>query len=1141
MLLEAAFKVVMAFSGPAVIAGDLNTTLDTLPAWDLLQNSGWIDAAQWSAQALRHPLQPTCRDATRHSFILVNPKAAQALRVADVVSDFYFDSHPLLLGCFDLEVFKAPRWKCLLPKAFDKVLLDSNMLESSAANVSSRLTDVVSDCILSNNLAKGFQCWAQECESVFMSSAVWSDGQPRKLPPGYRGRCHKFKPVQQPCSVPLFPKARDGDFDAALTQGNIFLRRLLRQVHRLQSLCRLTKRILVQALPPNHGCVRSAAQLWEACKAAKGFPGSFCQWLLFDKGVFMPMACPPLPLCEEIYTVVRDFFESQQRQYILTKAAETREELILDWKRGAGGKAFAQLRSFDQPPLSHVVQEIPLSCRRVRWPKSGRTKIPLQSLPDIRVGDVLEYHGQEFLVQRVHAGAVSVFPRLSPREWPPRILLKKTLVDPAEADVEIRHTWGQWFHRDASTSLDDWDDAISFIEGTLRPFEPMPYTHFDVRKWTHLLKGVSTKSARGSCGFTVKELKLIPASMLPALFELFHALEEGASWPESLVFAMVICLPKIEGSCTALQIRPITILSRLYRCWARYRSTEIAEWMSSKLPPTLAGGVKGMSVTDINAMMALYLETSFSQGLSRLGGVFDIIKCFNALPRAPLLWLMLYLGINPCYVEAYENMLSSFTRTFLLQGVAGVAECSETGFPEGCSLSVIVMTCVAYLAHEVLSTDGTCPFVFADNWSFASKTFDDCKAAFDILCRLCDAFKLRLAPEKSWVWATTPDLRKRLQNVSYGGVRIPLMCTFGQALVQVSKSEFKSWRAAAAKALGFNRPGLFEKLHQLPETVWRFGLVPLVADTWPLLVRLRAAPLCFQHPTACNALHIFVDGSCYWPNRKLSSVAASAAVIANMSCKGEGVVHSSVLPGCEQTNDRAEVYAIVLALQLSKQCTIYSDCKYAVDAAQERIDHLHKGSRPPLMKHMDLWEVFDLLVADREEGAVVFVKVKAHLDLTSALPPFLDMCRHYNNLADSAAKHAVRNAELFSFSQLLVMNAKQEEMINVVKQYHAFLIQCARFEFAKSADARATPRFEISVLDVSSACFSHQALVEDDALRHCPYSQAFARALLAWANELQWACNHTHADTSMTELLVNFIFSTGLRPPVNINKFRAKK
>ena len=37
------------------------------------------------------------------------------------------------------------------------------------------------------------------------------------------------------------------------------------------------------------------------------------------------------------------------------------------------------------------------------------------------------------------------------------------------------------------------------------------------------------------------------------------------------------------------------------------------------------------------------------------------------------------------------------------------------------------------------------------------------------------------------------------------------------------------------------------------------------------------------------------------------------------------------------------------------------------------------------------------------------------------------------------------------------------------------------------------------------------------------------------------ASSHSHANTSMTELLVNFIFSTGLRPPVNTNKFRAGK
>ena len=1152
LLLEAAFKIVTDFKGPSIIAGDLNTTLDSLPTWALLRNHGWLDAAVWSAQALRHPLQPTCRDATRHSFLLVNSRAAQALRVADVVPDFYFDSHPLLLGCFELQVFKAPRWQCLLPKTFDSVMFDAASLEEFAADDAPRLARSVANCVQSNNLAKGFQCWARECENLFMNSAVWSDGQKRTLPPGYRGRCLKFKPVQQPCSVPVIPKARDGDFDAALSQGNIFLRRLLRQVHRLQSLCRMTKRILVHSLAPDHGCVASAVQLWNACKHAKGFPGSFCQWLLYDQGIFMTMTLPPYALCEEISAVVRKFFETQQRLYILTKAVETREELLLDWKRG-GAKAFAQLRSFDQPPLSQVVQEIPLSCKKVRWPKTGRTKIPLKSVPDVRAGDLLEYHGQEFLVKSVHESAVSVHPRLTPQEWPPKLVLRKTLVHPAEVDAEIRGTWGKWFHRDVSASTDDWDDAIAFIDTRLPDFDPMPYAPFEVCRWVHVLKGVSCKSARGSCGFSVQELKSIPKFMLPALFDLFHALEAGAAWPEALVFALVVCLPKTDGACTALQIRPITILSRLYRCWARYRSTEIVEWLSSKLPPTIAGGVKGMSVTDITAMVAHYLESSFDQGLPRLGAVFDIVKCFNALPRFPLLWMMIHLGINPCYVQAYENMLASFTRTFLVQGMAGVAEHSETGFPEGCSMSVIAMTCMAYLAHEVLSKDGTCAFVFADNWSFASNTLHACKAAYQALGRLCDAFLLELSPEKSWVWATTRKFRRQLQRVLYNGVRIPLAwhakdlgvdvnytrrrqksiwklrfhkmknsmmkvrqsklpmcfkqrlafagcsskCNFGQALLQVSKSEFKSWRSATAKALGCNGPGenakialaltgddcdpqfldllqrccfwrrflwkftvfqeeflrllnkgglanrpagslarsalllgwtvegaalihpwfgsldwlrctgkflhfalsqtwmrtvcaeltesrpgfnlhavdlqgmqrllvqlqpdelgivkffanggnytndivskwdfsrdsmcpncqlpdsrfhrifecqaydcfrsrfpgLFSQLRRLPEAVWRFGLVPLCADAWPLLKQLRVQPLCHTHPTTRTALHIFVDGSCFWPTNRLSSVAASAAVIADMSCKTDGTVHSCVLPGSEQSND----------------------------------------------------------------------------------------------------------------------------------------------------------------------------------------------------------------------------------------------
>ena len=48
------------------------------------------------------------------------------------------------------------------------------------------------------------------------------------------------------------------------------------------------------------------------------------------------------------------------------------------------------------------------------------------------------------------------------------------------------------------------------------------------------------------------------------------------------------------------------------------------------------------------------------------------------------------------------------------------------------------------------------------------------------------------------------------QRLALGGCSSK--CTFGQSLIQISKSDFKSWRAAAAKALGFNGPGENSKI-----------------------------------------------------------------------------------------------------------------------------------------------------------------------------------------------------------------------------------------------------------------------------------------------------------------------------------------
>ena len=161
-----------------------------------------------------------------------------------------------------------------------------------------------------------------------------------------------------------------------------------------------------------------------------------------------------------------------------------------------------------------------------------------------------------------------------------------------------------------------------------------------------------------------------------------------------------------------------------------------------------------------------------------------------------------------------------------------------------------------------------------------------------------------------------------------------------------------------------------------------FGLNTPLHSTLAAFPALHSASLQLTAPSNNDTLQIFVDGSCFWSQNRMLS--AAAAVFADVSCKGEGVMHSLVLPGCEQSNDRADVCAILLALQLTLRCTVYSDCQYAVDAARVRMECLHTRRKPPAMTHNDLWEKIDTLLADRPPGSAEFANVKAHVNSCAA-------------------------------------------------------------------------------------------------------------------------------------------------------------
>lgn len=123
---------------------------------------------------------------------------------------------------------------------------------------------------------------------------------------------------------------------------------------------------------------------------------------------------------------------------------------------------------------------------------------------------------------------------------------------------------------------------------------------------------------------------------------------------------------------------------------------------------------------------------------------------------------------------------------------------------------------------------------------------------------------------------------------------------------------------------------------------------------------------------------IYVDGSCT-SDKKLDLQAGIGIYF-----KDKEIRVSEKLPGKEQTNNRAELYAVLRALELCNDnvstLEIRSDSEYVINIFERWIEGWKKRNwekRKGEIKNKDLIKKIDKLICDRV-GKVFFIHVRAH-------------------------------------------------------------------------------------------------------------------------------------------------------------------
>ena len=254
------------------------------------------------------------------------------------------------------------------------------------------------------------------------------------------------------------------------------------------------------------------------------------------------------------------------------------------------------------------------------------------------------------------------------------------------------------------------------------------------------------------------DLKSLPRAALADLAQILSA-PCHAGFPAYMMRARVAVLGKVDVPRQASQARPITILSCLYRLWARVLTYQVLACRSRCLPQSVQGCLKGRSSTDLAYWIQHKTEGAMDSGTECSGCALDLIKAYNTLPRPPMYWLLQFLGWDPALVCFWATSMEAVERSFQTHRSLGPGVPASAGAFEGDPVAVLGMIgfCVAY---DLIIGQHATPRSFVDNWGWSVQDKHQHRPTIHALHDFTDAARLRVDWKKTYVFATNGDTRR---------------------------------------------------------------------------------------------------------------------------------------------------------------------------------------------------------------------------------------------------------------------------------------------------------------------------------------------------------------------------------------------
>jgi len=333
-------------------------------------------------------------------------------------------------------------------------------------------------------------------------------------------------------------------------------------------------------------------------------------------------------------------------------------------------------------------------------------------------------------------------------------------------DALVRYAWLPVFQMYKEREKPSWKGFCDRFGRYLPEKHDMTIAILTGGKLRATLGRMRSTSAPGCDSWRVAELKKLPLAFFDRLACLLNVIEETGEWPSALCESVVSLIDKGEGT-SPLKLRPIGVMSVVYRLWAATRVRQVMEWQELWIDDQLHGFRKGHGADDVWWRQALQVEEALLQADSLFGLSLDYGKCFDRIPVHIVLQLALEQGMSMRLIRPLRSLYASLQRRFRVGAGVGKPFCSTNGIIQGCPLSVLLLNLLVNVWTRAVRVEAPAalPCGYADDTGATASQAGPIQQVLSITGSFATVTCQVLNASKSHVWATCPDQAHELADM----------------------------------------------------------------------------------------------------------------------------------------------------------------------------------------------------------------------------------------------------------------------------------------------------------------------------------------------------------------------------------------